>query len=547
MKTKLLIRVGFSVCFGFVYYFYLAAVLEAAFSGLRPLRIAISVSSVVVAFILTYILPLYSNKDVMSASRDKIIAQEHSVPAYYLSNDLKGFIIGESDGKYVTIPFEESPEHMLEFGSPGTGKTNSVKSTMLANFNIVDSTQRFHAVFAVDVKPELSLFTVYEDRGDIRIINPSKIGTWGFNPFFELSPNCSDDELKSRCILISQSLIQDSGDAKGRYFTDNARKILNAALMYGFRLGFSLAESIVYLIDVTADNLIPEILESSEMENHPKIKGLVRSFANKTSEGFQDIVMTLERDLDIFQVESVKSCFSKNNPKRVTPHDLVEGISVFLAIPDHKLIEYAPIFRLLLTLTMNYLTSIPANKKIFERPIWILVDEAGSIGAIPQLEEVLARGRSRGIQVTLICQSYFQLEKTYGHDGARIILDCCKTTIVLSCSNTETAKMLSEWCGEYRETKISNTTRNNGSVIKRSDSINESVEYRPILSVADIKTLEGDGKVLVFVKGNWFMISSLPYYKIKRLKKLSDQIVAHNASLDANDEDKDNHFETTEK
>ena len=547
MKPKILIRFVFSICIGIAYHFCLAYELEALFPQLSSIRLAITVFSVIEAFLLSYLLVPHSNKDVMSASKDKIIAQEHSAPDYYLSKELNGFVIGESDGKYVTIPFEESPEHMLEFGSPGTGKTNAVKSTLLTNFNIVDPAQRFHAVFAVDVKPELSLYTVNEDRDDIRIINPSKFGTWGFDPFFELAPNCSDDELKSRCVLISQSLIQDSGDAKGRYFTDNARKILNAALMYGFRLGFSLAETIVYLIDVTADNLIPEILEAPEMENHPKIKGLVRSFANKTSEGFQDIVMTLERDLDIFQVEEVKNCFSKNNPKRVTPHDLVDGFSVFLAIPDHKLVEYAPIFRLLLALTMNYLTSIPEDKKSFERPIWILVDEAGSIGAIPQLEEVLARGRSRGIQVTLICQSYFQLEKTYGHDSARIILDCCKTTIVLSCSNTETAKMLSEWCGEYRETKTSNTTRNNGSVIKRFDSINESVEYRPILSVADIKALEGDGKILVFVKGNWFMISSLPYYEIKRLKKLSDQIVAHNVSLDANDEDKDNHFETTEK
>ena len=283
MKPKILIRFVFSICIGIAYHFYLADELETIFPQLSSIKFAITAFLVIESFLLSYLLLPHSNKDVMSASKDKIIAQDHSAPDYYLSKDLRGFIIGESDGKYVTIPFEKSPEHMLEFGSPGTGKTNSVKSTMLANFNLVDSSHRFHAVFAVDVKPELSLYTVYEDRDDIRIINPSKFGTCGFDPFFELTPCCSDDELKSRCILISQSLIQDSGDAKGRYFTENARKILNAALMYGFRLGFSLAESIVYLIDVTADNLIPEILESPEMENHPKIKGLVRSFANKTS------------------------------------------------------------------------------------------------------------------------------------------------------------------------------------------------------------------------------------------------------------------------
>ena len=547
MKKTTLMRLVFGIGIGIFYYFRMADVIEKAFPRLEGYRLIVAIGLVIGVYVFTYYLVPKTAEEVMENSTEKKIAQDHPVPDEYLSSKPQGFIIGKQGSKYVNIPIKNDPEHMLGFGAPGSGKSNAVKGSFLANYNLVDKKERCQAIMAIDVKPELSHYTVYEDREDIRIINPSIVGKWGFNPFYGLTELSSDDELKSRCALISQTLVQDTGDAKGKYFTENARKILTAALMYGYRLGLSLSESIVNLIRVTPENLISEIVESPDMEKHPKIQDLVRSFVTKTSEGFQDILMTLERDIDIFQIDEVQWCFSDKNTKRVTPHDLVEGISVFLAIPDHKLDEFSPIFRLIIALTMNYLTSIPTCQKSYERPIWILVDEAGSIGAIPNLLDVLARGRSRGIQVTLIAQSFFQLEQTYGNDGAQIILDCCKTTVVLSCSNTQTQQMLSAWCGDYRETRKSTTTQNTGSVIKRADSTNESIEYRPILSVADIKALEGSGKVLVFAKGTWFLVPAFSYYKDRKLKELSEQIAAHNDSLDVNCGDENDHFDEFKK
>lgn len=105
--------------------------------------------------------------------------------------------------------------------------------------------------------------------------------------------------------------------------------------------------------------------------------------------------MTLQQDLSIFDVDSVQQCFSADNPKMASPVDLANGVSLFIAIPDHLLKSYSPVFRLITQLCLNYMMSLPEWTRQNKKPVWFLIDEAGSIGAIPDMIEALARGRSK--------------------------------------------------------------------------------------------------------------------------------------------------------
>ena len=116
------------------------------------------------------------------------------------------------------------------------------------------------------------------------------------------------------------------------------------------------------------------------------------------------------------------------------------------------------------------------------------------------------------------------MEQTYGKDGAVTITDCVKTTIVLSCFDTHTARAFSDRIGTYRETKISKQKKGSGTSSK-----NESEEYRPIMDISDIAELERDEKVLVFAGGNWFLVDKAPYYTIPKHKNASDTIQEKNS------------------
>ena len=470
----------------------------------------------------------FKRKNVVELSSDKRRAQHQPVPREFLSKNSDGLTIGKYQNRYVTLPFKDSPEHILIIGSPGSGKSTTLLNGLIWNFNFESKEKKLGAVLAIDVKPELQKKSALSSSDDTKVINPTIIGgadNYGFDLWYGLNQKSSDDEIKERMEMIARAIVPDLSD-DNIHFSSNAQKILSAFLMYGFRKGLSLADTIIRVMHVPVEDFIAEIVTDPDMKNHTKIVGKVKSFEGNNSDEFASIKDTLEKDLDIFDTESVKYCFS-GNPNKVTPEDLINGTSVFLAIPDHLITMYKTIFGLIMEICLKYLTSVPEEKLTDKRPVWCLIDEGGTV-YVPSLLDVASRGRSKKIQLTIVAQSYSQLEDLYGDKNARSIMDCCKTTIVFSCNDTKTAESISKWTGYYRETKLS--YHSGGSLIDSNSSTNQSVEYRPVMDISDIKNLEKNNEVLAFVKGDRFLVQKAPYYTIPLLNKKSEEIVRRNLS-----------------
>lgn len=463
--------------------------------------------------------------DPSGVSAEKNRAQHHSPPRRYLASKPCGLTVGKRFHRYVCIPFLTSPEHQLIIGSPGSNKSTTLLNALIYNYNFANEGEGFCSVIAIDAKPELSAKSVVESRSDIRIINPTVYDSYGFDVFFGLAQSSTDDELKERTDIISRALVPSlSGD--NEHFSGNAQKILSGFLMYGFRKGYSFTESIIEIMNASVENFIAEIIEDPDMQNHPKILHKIKSFDGNESDEFASIKDTLEKNLDIFDVDTVQHCFSKNN-RMVTPEDLANGISVYLAIPDHLLNQYKTVFGLIMELSLKYLMSLSEAAVKDRLPVWCLVDEGGTI-YVPSLLDVAARGRSKGVQLSIVAQSFSQLESLYGDKQARAIMDCCKTTIIFSCNDTRTAKDLSSWTGTYRETKISR--HHTGVLPEIFPSRNVSEEFRSVMDIADIKSLEKNNEVLIFAKGDWFLVEKAPFYTIPEFKRVSERIYHQNVN-----------------
>ncbi|MCR5592564.1 MAG: type IV secretory system conjugative DNA transfer family protein [Saccharofermentans sp.] len=464
--------------------------------------------------------------DVFKKSPSKQKALRRAPSKEFLSKQPNGLTVGRFKRHYVGIPFYSSPEHQLIIGAPGEGKSVTMQNAIIYDFNFATSEEKLCSMLVLDVKPELSRRGVYEGRDDIKIINPTVFGSCGFNIFYGLTSKTTDDELSQRFSMIADTVIQDSG-ADNRFFSDAAKNIFTAFLMYGFVTGKQFGECIEEMRNVPVSDLIAQIITDDRMDNHSKIKRLISEFDGKTSDGFQDVAMTLKNDLAVFDDDKVKACFASTNPKKVSPLDLINGISVFLAIPEHEVKRLASVQRLIVNTCLECLMSQDEARRSNKRPIWVLIDEAGSIGKLPILGDVLARGRSKGIQVSLVIQSEGQLDTTYGRDMTRAIKDCCKTTIVFGSNDLPTCEAISKRTGVFSERKTSTTTRGSSASSTRSSS----QEYRPAVDVADIQNLSRDNKLLVFARGDWFIVKKAPYFTIPMLNDKSAEIEKLNAEL----------------
>lgn len=469
-------------------------------------------------------------------SKDKLKAMYPTLKKEMLSNVPGDWTVGKWNRKYFKIPIDISDvTHCLVFGSPGSFKSSTLLNALIWNFNFEE--KRKMTIFAIDVKPELSLKSVDECSDKVHIFNPSITEGYGWNAWYGLDENCTDDQLIERADMIARALVTNpGGNSDNEFFYISAQNLMVPFLVYGFRKGHGFVESILDIIHIPLQDLIATILmDDNFSDNHPKIIGMLRPYDGKDSDSMQDIELTLRQDLRIWDTDSIKYQFDEN-PKKASPMDLIKDVSVFVAIPDNLLKQYSAVFRLVTQMVLNYLASIPESQRAdSDVPlIWLLIDEFGSIGKI-SIQEPLARLRSRKVSIWLACQGLSQLDATYGHDGTRAILDNTETTLVMSCKDKATAEMLSAWCGQYQETKVSKNQKPT-TLLKDDLSLTTSSEYRNVMDVSDIMALRKNKELLVFHEGGRYLVKKCPYWMISQLKEKSDQIKRLNLKEDDADE-----------
>lgn len=79
--------------------------------------------------------------------------------------------------------------------------------------------------------------------------------------------------------------------------------------------GLGFTETIIQVISVPLKDLISTVCFDSNMDGHDAIKDPLRGYDGKTSDGMQDVELTLRQELRIFQTRSVRYQMDEN-PKK---------------------------------------------------------------------------------------------------------------------------------------------------------------------------------------------------------------------------------------
>ena len=124
---------------------------------------------------------------------------------------------------------------------------------------------------------------------------------------------------------------------------------------------------------------------------------------------------------------------------------------------------------------------------------------------IQSAEMMFSASRSRRVSIVPIIQSFAQLEKNYGEEGAEIIIDNTQLTVFGGFApNSESAERLSESMGVK--------TVMSGSISQSKDSPSRSLDMiqRPLMTADELKSLP---------KGT-FIVTKTGFYPIKVKLKL---------------------------
>ena len=116
-----------------------------------------------------------------------------------------------------------------------------------------------------------------------------------------------------------------------------------------------------------------------------------------------------------------------------------------------------------LSLAIRETLSLPAD---FDRRMWFVADELDSLGQVNSLDSALARGRKYGLSMIATIQSVAQLERTYGHDTARVLLSVFASKLAMRQGAAYDAEHWSKEIGEqevWRSSRSQNTGASGGS------------------------------------------------------------------------------------
>ena len=468
---------------------------------------------------LTWMEPLRYEPPEESARRYK--AQHPVVDAEFLSDEPTGLVLGTQGKKYVRVPISKGNiQNAIIMGAPGCGKSVLLLSTLINQLNVVPEDERM-TFFAIDIKPELAKKSVaYRGNPRVKVMNPMDRTTYGWNPYYNLSSDSSDDDVMAELDIIANALIHSGKDNKNEFFYESARTVMKAILFWTYKQGYSFIQGLNYLMEDDIAGCIIKVLDA--VEGKPElisVSRLLKSYAAKDSEAFQGIELTFKQSLSCFTTQTVQF-FLDGNLRKASPNDLEEHISVFFSIPETKIEEYQCLLRLVTMQIMKHCSGRSEDSHM----LTLVIDEAARLGSI-NWTSFLSTSRSRQCATILAFQSLSQMQTCWSKEEAKSLIELCRVIAVLSCTDVDTANMLSNWVGTYKEEKLSH---NEGG--KNKGTYSRSYEDKKILEPSDIMTLQDSNEVILFIKGKYYRcdVSGARYFNIKELNEISQQCVAAN-------------------
>lgn len=328
-----------------------------------------------------------------------------------------------------------------------------------------------------------------------------------FNCFHYMRSELDIDRIAEAIVTATKR-----SDNRGEDFWIQAQMLLMRALIGYLYFDSQVSDyeaNLPQLSDIARylDRQDPEVESVVERMFEDLEKELPDNYANRQWQLFK-LFKSETRTSVYAMVASIVSVFDHDVVRRLVETDNMEidtwnlqKTAVFVMMP-----EVNPAYQFLTSLFFSTVFDVTfktaddillGRRTDIDYPLHIQIegDEWAQVGKVPHLAAVIAVIRSREISLKMMIQSKSQLEKLYGKEDTKTIINNCGSIIYLGGSDDDTLKWLSERSGPgtIDDRNISESRSRNGS----SSTQNSKIK-RELLTPHEISTI-GIPETLVFV------------------------------------------------
>ena len=448
-----------------------------------------------------------------------------------VSSEIKGLCLGKTGlgplKKYICLDLykKEIANHLVIIGNSSAGKSSGpILTSLIANFmNCDENTPPPVTYLVVDAKPELCRLSSSGGKWT-RILNPkAKRGTsYGWNLYYDINFDSPMDVITDRINSVVDVIVHDD-NPNNVFFQDSARNLLTGCLIYEFVVHHNnFIKSIHNILSTDLDEYVKKVKTDKKCPKNALM--LLAEFGNENdkSNATEDIKKSLKQQTAVFTRSDTEWFLDTEcNKLMCCPWDLDDSISMFLSIKRADLKTFGVLFRLIISQCSDHLSRRDEDDPS-TKPVVILIDEFTNLGGtVPRFAEDLGFIRSKKVTYVTIFQQYSQLQKLYGKEEARTILNMGHQ-LILSCEDTELGKIFSDKGGEFKDTKTS--YKRTGGILSTTvgeETVSETKEKR-IRVMDDLTSLFPRFESIAFINGSEYIrFSKCRYYLEPELHKRS--------------------------
>lgn len=376
-----------------------------------------------------------------------------------LINGGSGIVFGKLKQSFVERPTDKDG-HVAIVGGTRTGKTSS---------NLIPTIVRWHGTgLILDVKPEILAKTGHLKENKKVISLKSKQDCYNPLQFIQTISDVLD---------LSKILILIPPDIKETYFKTTAQNIL-ASASWEFKETLSFSDLAAWLCDTQASEIVEYLQKSSKRET----RMLINAVDNIKTEQLASVMNELRNTLIPYAIDEQLRYITGSNG--VTLDD-IETNWIYIELEENKLDVYNAFLALVISQFVKYL----AGRKEYQEPrILLALDEFSRIGKMDLLVDSIATLGGRGVTTMILFQSLAQLDKVYGADSRKIIMDNIHYTLVHNATDTESQKYFSDRAGMKTSIVQSMSRDNDRWSLKKNHSYNQ--QSAPLIRPEDFANLE---------------------------------------------------------
>lgn len=307
--------------------------------------------------------------------------------------------------------------------------------------------------------------------------------------------------------IIAKTIILNGMDGanfgQNAFFYDAAEGLLTSAILLVSEFGVEGTRHIVSVFKIIQDLLAPSEVKGqtqfklllNKLPPEHKARWFAGSALNSGEQSMMSVMSTAMSRLNTFldtELEQILCFDTEIDAERFCN----EKSAIFIVMPEEDNSKYFMVSLIIQQLYREILSVADENGGQLKNRVMMYLDEFGTLPKIESAEMMFSASRSRKVSIVPIIQSFAQLNKNYGAEGAEIITDNTQLTIFGGFApNSKSAEVLSKAMGS--RTVLS------GSVSRGKNDPSQSLQMieRALMTPDELKSMP-KGQFIVMKTGH---------------------------------------------